>query len=130
MTPSHDIRALSRIDAGFEAALGTVLNLGGALGWLTGADFPVDPGVIIGVGCSLLAASVSTVLYFAPRAPRRVLLELALGNAVMAAGGLVWLLADRGFSTLGAVVLGVFVVWKASISTLQLRSQLVSGAPA
>jgi hypothetical protein len=124
MTTSRDIRSLFRIDAAFEAALGAVLILGGAVGWLTRADVPVGRGLIVGAGCSLIIAPVSTMLYFAPRAPRRVLVVLALGNVVMAAGAIVWLLAGHGFSALGASILAVFAAWKAAIGSLQLRPGL------
>lgn len=130
MSSQREIRSLFQADAGFEGALGAFLILGGADGWLSAADFPVSRGVIVGAGRAVIAGSVSTVLYFAPRAPRRVLVGLAVGNAAMAAGALVWLLAGGGFSALGAVLLGVFVAWKAAIGTLQLRSALARRATA
>jgi hypothetical protein len=121
MTTQIGIRSLFRIDAAFEAALGLVLALGGGLGWLTDADFPVSRGLVIAAGVAFLLASASVMLYFV-RAPRRVLVELALGNAAMASAGLVWLIADRGFSGAATAILVTTIAWKLTIGTLQLRS--------
>jgi hypothetical protein len=121
MATRIDIRSLFRLDAAFEAALGLVLVVGGGVGWLTGSDFPVGRGLLIAAGAAFLGGSASVVLYFV-RAPRRVLLELALGNGAIASAGLVWLMADRGFSTAGTSILVIAVAWKSAISALQLDS--------
>jgi hypothetical protein len=121
MTTKTDIRSLFRIDAAFEASLGLLLAIGGGLGWLTRSDFPVSRGVLIAAGVAFLLASVSVVLYFV-RAPRRVLLELAVGNAGMALAGLVWLIADQRFSSAGTSILITAVAWKFATSVLQLDS--------
>jgi hypothetical protein len=63
------------------------------------------------------------VLYFV-RAPRRVLLELAVGNAGMALAGLVWLIADQRFSSAGTSILITVVAWKFATSVVQLDSIL------
>ena len=69
----------------------------------------------------LLLASASQLIYFI-NAPRRVLVELALGNGAMAAAGLIWLGVDHGFSAAGAALLSVAIAWKLTIGLLQTRS--------
>ena len=114
-------RSLFRADAKFEATLGTLL-IAGALGdVLTSADVPVGPAVIVGAGASFLLASASQLIYFI-NAPRRALLELAVGNCAMGAAGLIWLGVDHGFSATGAALLSVAIAWKLAIGLLQMRS--------
>jgi hypothetical protein len=121
MNPPATTRSLFRADAMFEATLGALL-LAGALGdVLTTADIPVGPAVIIGAGVSFLLASASQLIYFV-NAPRRVLLELAVGNCAMGAAGLIWLGVDHGFSAPGAALLSVAIAWKLAIGLLQMRS--------
>ncbi len=121
MATKIDIKSLFRIDAMFEATLGLVLALGGGLGWLTASDFPVSRGLLVAGGVAFLLASASVVFYFV-RGPRRVLLELALGNGAMGLAGLVWLLADHPFSSAGTSILLIAVAWKLTISGLQVDS--------
>jgi hypothetical protein len=121
MNPPVTTRSLFRADAIFEAALGALL-LAGALGdVLTNADVPVGRAVIIAAAVSFLLASASQLVYFI-NAPRRVLLELAVGNCAMAAAGLIWLGIDHGFSAAGAALLSVAIAWKLAIGLLQTRS--------
>jgi hypothetical protein len=121
MNPPASTRSLFRADATFEAALGALL-LAGALGeLLTNADVPVGRAVIIAAGVSLLLASASQLTYFI-NSPRRVLLELAVGNCAMAAAGLIWLAVDHRFSAAGAALLSVAIAWKLAIGLLQTRS--------
>lgn len=120
MSATDQIRSRYKFDAAYEAVLGLGLTLGTAVGWGGHSAMPLSRGVILGLGVSFLAASLSSVVYFAPRAPFRVLLKLALGNAAMAVGALGWLIADHRFSAIGRLVLGTFVVWKTAIASLQL----------
>ena len=121
MNPPTTTRSLFRADAIFEADLGA-LFLAGALGdVLTNADIPVGRAVIIAAGASLLLASASQLIYFI-NAPRRVLLELAVGNCAMAAAGLIWLGLDHGFSAAGGAIVSVAIAWKLAIGLLQTRS--------
>jgi hypothetical protein len=120
MTPSN-VRSLFKADAVFEATLGVLLVVGGGSSWLTRGDLPVSRGLLIAAGAGFLVASVTMLLYVA-RAPRRVLLELAVGNAAMAFAGVVWLIAAHGFSATGGAILAVAITWKFVISGLQLRS--------
>ncbi len=121
MTSTADTRSLFKADAAFEAIFGTVLIIGALAGALSGSDIPVGRTVIILIGISFLLASASQLAYFI-NSPRRVLLELAVGNAAMATAGLIWLLADHRFSVTGAALLLVAIAWKLAIALLQTRS--------
>lgn len=118
---STDARSLFKADAAFEAIFGTLLVTGTVGGVLTRSDMPVAQTVIICAGISFLLASVSQLVYFI-NSPRRVLLELAIGNAAMATAGLIWLFAGQHFSVTGANLLSVAIAWKLAISLLQTRS--------
>jgi hypothetical protein len=121
MTTTSNLRSLVKADAVFEATLGLVLLVGGVSSSLTRSDIPLSRGLIIASGASFLLASASQLLYFV-RAPHRVLLLLAVGNAAMAVAGLIWLIADRGFSAAGLVIVAAAVAWKTVISSMQLRA--------
>jgi hypothetical protein len=121
MRSTGQTRSLLKADAAFEAIFGTVLVTSAVSDALTRSDIPVGRTVILCVGASFLIASASQVLYFV-NSPRRVLLELAIGNAAMAAAGLAWLLADHRFSAAGATLLSVAIAWKLAIGLLQTRS--------
>lgn len=121
MNPSATTRSLFRADAIFEASLGALLLAGALADVLTNADIQVGRAVIIAAGASFLLASASQLIYFI-NAPRRVLLELAVGNCAMAAAGLIWLGLDHGFSAAGAAIVSVAVAWKLAIGLLQTRS--------
>lgn len=126
---SHaDARTLFKADAGFEAIFGSLLLAGAIAGFIARGDVPVARGVILLAGIAFLAASVSQLAHFI-NAPRRVLLELAVGNAAMAAAGLTWLLLDRRFSAAGATLLAAAIAWKLAIGMLQTRSLLRKTIP-
>lgn len=121
MRSTADTRSLFKADAAFEAIFGTLLVAGAISDVLTRSDIPVAQTVIMCVGISFLLASASQLGYFI-NSPRRVLLELAIGNAGMATAGLVWLFADQRFSVAGATLLSVAIAWKLTIGLLQTRS--------
>jgi hypothetical protein len=121
MNSPASTRSLFRADATFEALLGALLAAGALGDVITNADIPVGRAVIVAAGASFLLASASQFVYFI-NAPRRVLLELAIGNCAMAAAGLVWIAIDRGFSAAGAALLCGAVAWKLAIGLLQTRS--------
>ena len=114
-------RSLFKADAGFEAVFGSMLLAGATAGFLTGGDIPVARTVILCSGIAFLIASASQLAYFI-NARRRVLLELAVGNAAMGAAGAVWLALDRRFSLAGAALVAAAIVWKLAIGVLQTRS--------
>ena len=120
-------RSLFKADAGFELLFGSMLAAGAAAGWLTHADAPVPPGVIAAAGVAFVLAGASQFAYFI-RSPRRVQLELAAGNTAMALAALAWLLAAKGFSTTGALIVSAAAAWKLAIGSLQLRSLLARRA--
>lgn len=121
MRSAADTRSLFKADAAFEAIFGALL-VAGALGrMLTTSDIPVGQTVIICAGIIFLLASASQLVYFI-NSPRRVLLELAAGNAGMAMAGLVWLLVGQRFSVTGAAILSMAIAWKLAIALLQTRS--------
>ncbi|HEX4563356.1 MAG TPA: hypothetical protein VH115_02780 [Solirubrobacteraceae bacterium] len=114
-------RSLFKADAGFEAVFGSMLLAGATAGFLTGGDIPVARTVILWSGIAFLIASASQLAYFI-NARRRVLLELAVGNAAMGAAGAIWLALDRGFSLPGAALVAAAIAWKLAIGVLQTRS--------
>lgn len=121
MTVDFQVRSLFRLDAAFEVTLGLALSVGTGLGWLTGSDFPASRALLVVAGVAFLLGGASTLFYFV-HSPWRVLRGLALGNGAMAGAGLVWLLADHGFSAAGTSILAGGVAWKFAIAALQLRS--------
>lgn len=121
MRSTANTRSLFKADAAFEAIFGAALVTGALSNILTTSDIPVAQTVILCVGISFLLASASQLIYFI-NSPRRVLLELAIGNAGMATAGLIWLSADHRFSVAGATLLSVAVAWKLAIGALQTRS--------
>lgn len=122
MTTTRDLTDLHRLDAAFEATLGSLVLAACAIGWLGGSDFSASGELIAGFGVALLAGSACTLIYVAPRAAMPVLLVLGAGNAAMAACAAAWLVAGgSGFSARGAVALTTFITWKAAIGCGQLR---------
>jgi hypothetical protein len=121
MRSTADTRSLFKADAAFEAIFGTLLVTGALSEALTGSDIPVAETVVICAGISLLLASASQFVYFV-NSPRRVLLELAIGNAGMGMAGLIWLFVSHGFSATGATLVSVAIAWKLAIALLQTRS--------
>jgi hypothetical protein len=114
-------QALVRADAEFEAILGSLLVIGAGASWLTAKELPVSRIAIAAVGAGFLLASASQFVYFVHR-PRRILLELAIGNAAMGFAGLLWLILSRGFSTGGIAIVSGSCLWKCAIGILQIRS--------
>jgi hypothetical protein len=106
---------LVRLDALFEGVLGIVLLLGAAAGVLDGSDFPhpVGTAVLLIAGWALLALCG---LIWSGRVGLRA---LAIGNAVSALAGLVWVLSADAWSTAGAVVVGVTVAVLAVLAAAQ-----------
>ena len=106
---------LVKVDALFEGILGIALLLAVATRALEGSDFPhpVGTAVLLIAGWTLLALCG---LIWAGRVGVRA---LVVGNAVSALAGLVWLLAADGWSTAGAVVLGVTVTVLAVLAAAQ-----------
>ncbi len=106
---------LVKLDAVFEAALGTALIVGASTGALDGSDFPrpVDAKLLVIVGLALL------LLGLAIWSGRLGLRELALGNAVSAVAGIVFLVAVTGFSILGTTLVAVTVACLAGLAAAQ-----------
>jgi hypothetical protein len=95
---------LARVDAAFEGALGIALLLAAATGALDGSDFPW-----IGTAVLLVAGWLLLILCGLIWSGRVGLRALALGNALSALAGLLWLLLGEGWSTAGATVVAFTV---------------------
>ena len=104
---------LVRLDAVFEGALGFVLLGGVATGAFEGSDFSVAAPALVVVGALLLALAV--VIW----SGRIGLRALAVGNALGAIAGIVWLLVDPGLSTAGTVVTAVAIACLAALAAAQ-----------
>jgi hypothetical protein len=106
---------LVKVDALLEGVLGVALLVAAATAALDGADFPhpVGKAVLLVAGWALLTLCG---LIWAGRIGLRA---LAVGNAVSALGGLVWLLAADGWSTAGAVLVGGTVAALAILAAAQ-----------
>jgi hypothetical protein len=106
---------LAKLDALFEGVLGVVLLLAAVTGALDGSDFPWSAGtaVLLIAGWALLALCG---LIWSGRVGLRA---LAIGNAATAIAGLVWLIAADGWSTAGAVLVGVTVAVLAVLAAAQ-----------
>jgi hypothetical protein len=106
---------LVRLDAVFEVALGLALVLAAATGALDGSDFPRPVGSVL-----LSAIGVLLVLLGAAIWHGRVGQgALALGNAVSAVAGIVWLAATSGFSEAGTAVVVLAVAGLAVLAAGQ-----------
>jgi hypothetical protein len=106
---------LVKLDALFEGLLGLALLLAVATGALDASDFPhpVGTSVLLIAGWALLTLCG---LIWSGRVGLR---ELAVGNAVSALAGLVWLLGADGWSAAGAAVVGVTVAVLAVLAAAQ-----------
>ena len=106
---------LIKLDALFEGVLGVVLLVTAATGALDGSDFPSPVGtvVLLIAGWALLALCG---LIWSGRVGLRMLM---VGNAISAALGLLWLLAADGWSSTGAVLVGVTVAVLAVLAAAQ-----------
>lgn len=108
---------LTKVDAVFEGVLGIVLLLAPATGSLDSSDFPsVGTAALLVVGWLLL---ILCGLIWSGRVGLRA---LAIGNAVSAVAGLVWLLATDGWSTAGATVVAVTVSALALLAAAQVAT--------
>ena len=109
---------LMRLDALFEGVLGVVLLATAATHALDASDFPSPVGTILllVVGCALLALCA---LIWSGRIGLRMLM---IGNAVSAVAGLLWLIAADGWSSAGAVLVGVTVAVLAVLAAAQAVS--------
>jgi hypothetical protein len=105
---------LVRIDALFEGLLGLALLLAAVTGALDGSDFPW-----IGTAVLLVAGWLLLMLCGLIWSGRVGLRALALGNAVSALAGLLWLLLAEGWSTAGATVVAVTVAGLAVLAVAQ-----------
>jgi hypothetical protein len=106
---------LVRLDALFEGVLGIVLLLGAATGVLDGSDFPRPVGTVL----LLIAGWTLLILCGLIWSGRVGLRALAIGNAVAALVGLVWLIVADGWSTAGASLVGVTVAVLAVLAAAQ-----------
>jgi hypothetical protein len=109
-------RSVLRADAVFEAVLGTALVAGAVTGGLDASDFPSPVGRAVLVGVGLVLIVLAWVIW----SGRIGAMALALGNALSAAAGLVWLVAGSGFSAAGAVIVAVAVVALAVLAIVQV----------
>jgi hypothetical protein len=106
---------LLKLDAAFEIVLGVALVVMAAVGALDGADFPRPVGTVV-----LLVVGVALVLLgVAIWAGRVGVRQLAVGNAVSAVAGIVWLAAVSGFSGAGVAVVSIAVVGLAGLAAAQ-----------
>jgi hypothetical protein len=121
-----DVRSLFKLDAACEAVLALLLIVGGAAGWLTGADFPDPVGrtAVIVAGAALGLFALVLVARTRSGPERGSLLALALANEATALAGLVWLIAGHGFSTAGAAILVATVAGLFALSVVQLRTAM------
>ena len=106
---------LVRLDALFEGVLGIALLLGAASGVLDGSDFPRPVGTVL----LLIAGWALLTLCGLIWSGRVGLRALAIGNAVSALAGLVWLLAAKGWSAAGTSLVGVTVAVLAVLAAAQ-----------
>jgi hypothetical protein len=106
---------VSRVDALFEGILGVALLLAAATGALDGSDFPSP----VGTAVLLIAGWVLLTLCGLIWSGRIGLRALAVGNALTALAGLLWLLLADGWSTEGAVLVGITVAVLAGLATAQ-----------
>src|SRR5690242_5185187 len=92
-----------KADAAFEALLGLGLLVCAAAGILGPGDFPAPVGRPLLLGVAVLLLAIGWAIARGGLAPR----GLALGNAVAAALGVVWLALAPGFSAGGAAITAV-----------------------
>jgi hypothetical protein len=104
-----------QIDALFEGVLGITVLLCVATGALDSSDFPYPVGTVV----LLLAGWALLTLCGLIWAGWIGLRELAIGNALSAAAGLVWLLAADGRSAASATVVGITVAVLAGLAAAQ-----------
>jgi hypothetical protein len=106
---------LVRLDALFEGVLGIGVLLLAATGVLDGSDFPPP----VGTAVLLIAGSVLLALCGLIWSRRVGLRALAIGNAVSALAGLVWLIVADGWSAAGGWLVGLTVAGLAVLAAAQ-----------
>src|ERR1700751_1786462 len=105
---------LVRLDALFEGLVGLVLFVAAATGALDSSDVPW-----IGTPALLVAGWLLLILCGLLWSGRIGLRALAIGNAVSALAGLLWLLLADGWSSAGAALVGVTVAGLAVLAAAQ-----------
>ena len=106
---------LGRLDALFEGILGIVLLLVVVVGVLDGSDFPHPVGTALLLIAGLLLLALCGLIWSGRVGVR----ALAIGNAVSALAGLVWLIVADGWSAAGAWLVGVTVAVLAVLAAAQ-----------
>jgi hypothetical protein len=106
---------LVRLDAAFEVVLGLALVLAAATGALDASDFPRPVGTLLLVAVGLLLVLLGVAIWRGLVGKR----ELAVGNALSALAGIVWLAAASGFSAAGTLVVAVTVAGLAVLAAVQ-----------
>jgi len=106
---------LVKVDAAFEVALGLVVLVCAASGALDGSDFPRPVGTVLLVIVGLALVALGGLILTGGMDVR----ALAVGNGVSAAAGLLWLLLADGWSTAGAVLVGITVAGLAGLAAAQ-----------
>lgn len=106
-----------KADAAFEAVLGLGVLVCAAAGILGPGDFPAPVGRPLLLGIAVLLLALGWAISRGALPPR----ALALGNAVAAALGLVWLALASGFSAGGAAITAVTVAALLLLAGLQSR---------
>jgi hypothetical protein len=106
---------LIKLDALFETVLGTAVVIGAAAGALDGGDFPRPVGtiVLLVVGAALILLGI--VIW----SGRVGVKQLALGNALSAIAGIVWLVSASEFSAAGTAVVAVTIAGLACLAAAQ-----------
>lgn len=118
--------AIVRADGLFETALGLLLVVGAAAGWLGGDDFPapVDTALIVVVGVALVAIGAVLWRLASGDVPRELLRNLAIANSVTAVAAIVWRVAADGFSGAGSALLLLTAGVLLALSSLQAGKAL------
>src|SRR4026207_731831 len=106
---------LVRLDALFEGILGIVVLLGGPGCVLAGSDFPHPVGTALLLIAGLLLLALCGLIWSGRVGVR----ALAIGNAVSALAGLMWLIVGAGWSAAGAGLGGVPVAVLAVLAAAQ-----------
>src|SRR3954452_15492677 len=106
---------LARVDAAFEVVLGIVLLICAATGTLDGSDFPWPVRTVVLVVAGLALVALGGLIW----SGRLGMRTLAVGNGVSAAAGLLWLALAGGWSTAGAVLVGIPVAGLAGLAAAQ-----------
>jgi hypothetical protein len=95
--------------------LGIVLLVSAATGALGGSDFPRPVGTVVLVVAGLALVALGGLIW----SGRLGMRTLAAGNGVSAAAGVLWLLLADGWSTAGAVLVGITVACLAGLAATQ-----------